>query len=336
MLPSSAIPAVTVRAVLQGLDRAGVDAAAVARSAGLPDGLAGADALAPDAVVAGRAFGRVWALAAEADPRPELPVLVGRAVPPGALGLLDHAVLSAGTVGEALGALAELFQLASGAVRVVPDAAAGWVWIERERPSPVGDVSDPFTLALTAARLGARAVELVEVDLARPSAAPRVVDGFAAAFGCPVRLGRPRSGLRLYPEAWDRPLPLADPALHSTLVVVAGGVEVRRDFDGPVSDAVARTFPTALPEGRTSIEDAAGAVALSVRTLQRRLAAEGTTFGALLDEFRRGEAARLVGDGAATVGEAARRLGYAEPASFTRAFRRWHGVAPSAWGRGAG
>lgn len=77
-----------------------------------------------------------------------------------------------------------------------------------------------------------------------------------------------------------------------------------------------------------SMEDVAADLHLDVRTLRRRLAAEGTSFRQLLDEVRHGRALELLGQGAA-VAEVARELGYSETATFTRSFTRWEGVSPS-------
>ncbi|MGN7226191.1 AraC family transcriptional regulator ligand-binding domain-containing protein [Dietzia maris] len=77
-----------------------------------------------------------------------------------------------------------------------------------------------------------------------------------------------------------------------------------------------------------SMADVAAALHLDVRTLRRRLAAEGTTFRRLLDEVRHARARELLGQGAA-VAEVARELGYSETATFTRSFTRWEGVPPS-------
>lgn len=72
----------------------------------------------------------------------------------------------------------------------------------------------------------------------------------------------------------------------------------------------------------------ARALALGERTLRRRLAADGTSFQALLDELRISLAARLLDTGSLSVTEVAHRLGYAEAASFIHAHQRWHGIAP--------
>lgn len=67
---------------------------------------------------------------------------------------------------------------------------------------------------------------------------------------------------------------------------------------------------------------------LDVRTLRRRLAAEGTSFRRLLDEVRHGRALELLAHNV-PVAEVARELGYSETSTFTRTFTRWEGVPPS-------
>lgn len=72
---------------------------------------------------------------------------------------------------------------------------------------------------------------------------------------------------------------------------------------------------------------------ITERTLHRRLAAEGTSYRALLDEVRATLAAELLNSGL-SVEETARRLGYSETAAFTRAHTRWNGCPPRRRRRG--
>lgn len=67
---------------------------------------------------------------------------------------------------------------------------------------------------------------------------------------------------------------------------------------------------------------------MSSRSLQRRLAEEGTSFRALLDEVRERLAEELLVTGRVPVSEVAHRLGYVEVSSFSQAFRRWKGMGP--------
>ena len=79
------------------------------------------------------------------------------------------------------------------------------------------------------------------------------------------------------------------------------------------------------------MEALARALACSRQTLYRRLRAEGVTFEALLDRVRRRLAMRLLRDEKASVKDTAYRLGFADPAAFSRAFKRWTGSSPRFW-----
>jgi AraC-like DNA-binding protein len=84
-----------------------------------------------------------------------------------------------------------------------------------------------------------------------------------------------------------------------------------------------------MKSGTVSLDHVAAVSTLSTRTLQRRLDEEGLSFSEVLDRTRAAEARRLLARRNLKVIEIAYELGYAEPASFTRAFTRWTGVSPS-------
>ncbi|MFN7778571.1 MAG: helix-turn-helix transcriptional regulator [Betaproteobacteria bacterium] len=124
--------------------------------------------------------------------------------------------------------------------------------------------------------------------------------------------------------------------LHATLRKIVAGMAVA---DNPADDlelALRSRLRDALVDGDASAGRLARLLGLSERTLQRRLAAVGRSYGAVVEDFRREEAARLLRAGALPLVRVAERLGYAEQASFTRAFRRWYGTSPAAWRRAAG
>jgi len=82
-----------------------------------------------------------------------------------------------------------------------------------------------------------------------------------------------------------------------------------------------------LDEGLT-VTDCADLVGMSERTLQRRLADDGTSFNVLLDQVRFDTAKQLLQNHSISVTDISGELGYKDPANFTRAFRRWAGVSP--------
>jgi AraC-like DNA-binding protein len=81
--------------------------------------------------------------------------------------------------------------------------------------------------------------------------------------------------------------------------------------------------------GVISLEGAAGNFNLSVRTLQRRLKDEGSTFDALVDEVRRTIAIGYIQSGSYPIKEVSMMLGFNDLSNFSRSFKRWTGVAPS-------
>jgi AraC-like DNA-binding protein len=83
-----------------------------------------------------------------------------------------------------------------------------------------------------------------------------------------------------------------------------------------------------LPSGRTSLGDAAQRLAMSARTLQRRLGEDGTSFQAVLDETRRELALHYLQRTAISSGEISFLLGFSDPSSFFRAFHGWTGLTP--------
>jgi AraC-like DNA-binding protein len=99
--------------------------------------------------------------------------------------------------------------------------------------------------------------------------------------------------------------------------------EGRRSVAALVRDAIRRDFTA----------DAAAVAAMlgmTVRTLQRRLVAEGDSFRAAMDDARRERALALMRAGEGTK-RIADRTGFAEVRSFYRAFHRWTGFSPEAY-----
>lgn len=83
-----------------------------------------------------------------------------------------------------------------------------------------------------------------------------------------------------------------------------------------------------LASGHYSMTYIASKLAISTRTLQRRLRQEGTTFQEVLDELREDLARHYLSATDYSSAEISFLLGYEEPNSFFRAFRAWTGQTP--------
>lgn len=133
----------------------------------------------------------------------------------------------------------------------------------------------------------------------------------------------------LDPDLLRRRLPYGDPAATAAQEHACEQVAERRARH---SGVVAQVRSALLRgPGWPSLEDVAAERHVDPRTLRRRLTAEGTTFRDLSDEVRSGLAQELLARTDTSIVEIARRLGYADPATFTRAFRRWTDTTPAAY-----
>lgn len=104
---------------------------------------------------------------------------------------------------------------------------------------------------------------------------------------------------------------------------------------GDVVATVASVVALALHEGYPRVEWVASKLGLTRRSLQRRLSEQGATFNHVVEGSLKRRAEALLDQGAVPITEVALGLGYADPAHFTRAFRRWTGVSPSEYRQSA-
>ncbi|WP_212761564.1 AraC family transcriptional regulator [Nocardia uniformis] len=146
-------------------------------------------------------------------------------------------------------------------------------------------------------------------------------------FGVEPDFGAPANQLAFDSAFLDIALPHANEWARSTCEQLCRDLLARRHaragVAGAVRDLLVRN-PSAIPDQAA----VAAELFMSPRTLSRRLNEEGTSFRALLDEVRQTLSEELLDRTDMTTEQVAARLGYAEAASFIRAFRRWKGCPP--------
>jgi AraC-like DNA-binding protein len=98
-----------------------------------------------------------------------------------------------------------------------------------------------------------------------------------------------------------------------------------------LADRVRAVLPLQAEQRDLSVEAVSERLALGVRSLERQLQAENTSFRHIKQDFLRDRACKLLAKPGAKPDEIATALGYREPNSFRRAFRNWTGQTPSAF-----
>jgi len=148
-------------------------------------------------------------------------------------------------------------------------------------------------------------------------------------FGCPVRDQMPVAGFRITSADLARPLD-QDLLTHRTAIGYLKSTADARAVNTIVR-SVSDVVRALLPSAGVTIDLVARSFGLHPKALQRRLAAEGTNFAAVVDQVRRETAQRYLRDTDITLGHLSRELGYAEQSVLTRACQRWFGQSPFAY-----
>ena len=156
---------------------------------------------------------------------------------------------------------------------------------------------------------------------------PRSIAPFEAVFGLTPVFDRPRSQARFALGLLDMPLPQANPVTARLCEEQCHQLLVQRYRKGSVAVRVRRRL-LQQPGRCSDMEAMAEELTITSRTLRRQLAAEGTSYRALLDEVRRMLAEQWLLLGILSLAEISERLGFSEIANFNHAFRRWTGQSP--------
>ncbi|MEM1411377.1 MAG: AraC family transcriptional regulator [Pseudomonadota bacterium] len=172
-------------------------------------------------------------------------------------------------------------------------------------------------------------VELKPVAVTFQHEAPEDPTPYEALFRCPVTFGAEHNSLTLSPTDADRVLPSANPVLAqmNERIVVQRLAQLDRDN---VLGRVRAAIMEQLPSGDVSDESVAAALHMTPRTLHRRLKEDGESFRTLLKAVRQELAEQYMADNSLTLTEITFLLGFSEMSSFSRAYKHWHGVSPSA------
>jgi AraC-like DNA-binding protein len=158
---------------------------------------------------------------------------------------------------------------------------------------------------------------------------PRNLAPFREFFHAPLHFDTGETAL-VFAGSWlDRPLPSADPLLHTMMQQRVNELASMAGDD--VSSQLRRMLPALVTSHSDSLAAAAKRVGLATRTLNRRLADEGTSYLQLREEARYTIARQLLAGTRMPANQVADRLGYANSSAFTRAFRQWSGKTPAAW-----
>ena len=148
--------------------------------------------------------------------------------------------------------------------------------------------------------------------------------------GMPI-FGAPETSIA-FPTAWlSRPVQTADHTVEQVCESQCDQLVQHLRPAGGLIDDVRRLILTVPPNCAPKLDDIAGKMLISARTLERRLHAAGTSFRRIENEVRMRLAAQYLALGYVSVKEISYMLGYSQPGTFHRAFKNWYGVTPKVY-----
>lgn len=169
----------------------------------------------------------------------------------------------------------------------------------------------------------------LEVSFQHPPVPDQVLATLQKALCCPIRFNADATRLVLRASLLDCLLRAPNPGLFDYLGRHATALQQKVQVGTPLSARVRELIAAQIRSGEPAPTAVARTLALSERTLQRRLQGEGTNFAALVDDVRTELARLYLSDDKLAIFEVAFLLGYSEPSAFNRAFKRWTGQSPS-------
>lgn len=279
-----------------------------------------------------RNYVALFEAAAELSDDPHIGLSLSAESGPEALGALGFLFLGSDTLGQGLANIRRYVSAVQEAteneVELDGELAAITYQIRDDRITPRrqdAEFSIGVILRLVRAYAGGRC-EPVEVHLEHSAVGHRRV--YEHAFDCPVYFRQTRNAVILKAADLDiRSVALSDTLAEILEAQLRERVQSRNEYQSFCDQVAGALTPTSIQQ-KVSMGRLAEEMRISPSTLYRRLSSEDKSFQRLLDDRREALAKRLLSNSRMSIADVASALGYAENASFTRAFRRWTNISP--------
>ena len=320
-------PGLFLRPILDALGRSGVDVPQLLRRSAI-DAAAIGDSRARIPIASLR---ELWKQVSSVEPDQAFGLRAAECTHAGTFGLFGYIAKSSASGHDAIRRMRRYRGMLagddSGALVLEGDRAV----LKQVHLGRVPRILSDFALA-AAVKLGrqfyAEALPLLEVRISY--AEPPDADKYPAYFGVPVLFGCGYNAIVLRASALDARHKDADETLCAILERQADETLRQWSTAQTLAQRATRALTEQLPRGEASVRQLAKRLAMSERTLRRKLQQEGTSHARLLDDLRRRLALQQLEAGR-PLQEITRTLGFAQPSAFCRAFKRWTGATPTQW-----
>ncbi len=287
----------------------------------------------PDTTVSFLDASRLLALCVATTGCQHFGLLLGKPVRTSSLGVAGFLLQAAPNVGKALGDLIRHFELHDQGgiptLLVKGDVALlGYAVYQRDAEAVKHIYDLSLSMACNIMRdLCGEDWNPAEVFLSRSSPPDQMP--YKRVFRSPLRFNADQNAIAFSSHWLKHPLPEADPLLHRYLEEEAQDSYAQRDTN--LINKLGGILRRLLVTQTCSVANAASLLHMHVRTLNRRLGEEGTSFRQELDNTRYEVAKQFLAGSMIPLEKLATVLGYSDQTAFSRAFKRWSGITPAKW-----
>jgi AraC-like DNA-binding protein len=167
----------------------------------------------------------------------------------------------------------------------------------------------------------------IKIHLSTPK--PSSISEYQRVYNCPVIFNQKEMAIFFKKEHIEEEVITANYEVLRILVQYAeeksSMLNQKQGFENLVKKSIIKLLKPEFP----TIEQVAGHLNISLRTLQRRLKTEGVIYKQLINELRKEFAINYLKRPELSIAEIAYLLNYANVSTFSRSFKKWLGVSPT-------
>lgn len=271
----------------------------------------------------------LWELIVRNSADPYIGLKVGQNMPAGHWGLIETLALNSKNLGEAFKTSLKYWSLVTDTGKEFElhreNGEVRLSFVSAYYDYSYANESDITYLVRLLNLILGQDVKLKEVHLTHSLPGGMNQSDYDPYFHAPVLFGQTKNAVVFAEEILD--LPIA--GSNSQIKLIVDQLAARKLTELKQSETLSDKVRAYINHGVTDLENIAGSLHMSTRTLQRKLKTEGSTFHGILEQFRRHKTEALIMDGTYTFQQISFLLGYRDERAFYDAVKRWFRVAPT-------
>lgn len=285
----------------------------------------------PDSYIPVETYLHIQDEAAEYVHDPYFGLHMGEFAQPGSWSILGYLMMNCKTLGEAFEKSGRYQRIIGNMIDARIELGLGKVRAVYFTPPHAPPMSrhcfeSTFSSSVRLARLlSGLPLNPIEVTFTYPE--PESRTEYERIFNCPVRFGQRDNSMTLDMRMGNLPVRMANPALLEHFEQYAQDFIAQMERNDATTQSVTKIILAHLDDESLSIEKVAREMAISVRTLQKRLESEGVVFSDLLRDIRQRLAKEYLRENY-SVEQITYLLGFSDPSVFRKSFKKWMGVTP--------